>query len=220
MKTFVNRAEAGKQLAERVCRYQDRKDIIVLGLPRGGVVVAFEISRRIRAPLDVFLVRKLGCPGHEELAMGAIASGGIKVMNDNVLMALHVSPEAIQQVVAKEERELQRRENVYRRGRTLIPLHEKTVILVDDGLATGATMRAAIEALKASRPQAILVAVPTAPPDTVETIEKQVDEVVCLMTPEVFSSIGQWYDDFSQTTDEEVCELLDESREWDQQNEA
>ena len=184
------------------------RDIVVLGLPRGGVPVAFEVARALAAPLDVFLVRKLGVPGHEELAMGAVASGGVLVLNDDVIARLGIAPDEIDVVAAKETAELARREQLYRSGRTSPEFSGRTVILVDDGLATGATMRAAITALRQSGPARIVVAVPTAAPDICEEFKKQADEIVCYMTPAPFLAVGRWYEDFGQTTDDEVCALL------------
>ncbi len=205
-----DRRAAGRALAEALDRYAGRKDVIVLALPRGGVPVAAEIARGLDVPLDVMLVRKLGAPWQPELAMGAIASGGVRVMNDEVVRGMGISPEAIEQVAQEELKELERRERAYRGNRPWPDLTDKTVILVDDGLATGATMHAAIDAVRAQNPAQIVVAVPVAPPDTVRTLEPLVDEVVCLFQPEPFMAIGQWYQDFSQLTDAEVQALLEE----------
>ncbi len=205
-----NRHAAGQALAEALKSYAGRDDVIVLALPRGGVPVAAEVARALGAPLDVMLVRKLGLPGHAELAMGAIASGGVRVMNDDVVRRLGVSPAAIEAVAEAEGRELARRERVYRGERPWPDLKGRCVILVDDGLATGATMHAAIDAVRAQQPDCIVVAVPVAPPDTVRTLEPLVDEVVCPLQPESFMAIGQWYRDFTQTSDDEVLTLLDE----------
>lgn len=206
---FVDRTESGKLLAARLTQYAGRRDTIVLALPRGGLPVAFEIARALRAPLDVFLVRKLGVPGREELAMGAIATGGVRVLNRDVVAYLAIPQRIIDTVARQEQQELERRELLYRGERSAPELRGVTVILVDDGLATGSTMRAAIAALKKLEPGRIVVAVPVAPPSTVEELEKEVDEVVCLLTPEPFDGVGRWYQDFSQTTDQEVRILLD-----------
>lgn len=205
---FRDRREAGRLLAAKLSTYAGKPDIVVLGLPRGGVPVAFEVARALAAPLDVFLVRKLGVPGHEELAMGAVASGGVVVLNDDVIARLGIAPEEIDAVAAKETAELARREQLYRSGRTSPEFSGRTVILVDDGLATGATMRAAITALRQSGPARIVTAVPTAAPDICEEFRKQADEIVCYMTPAPFLAVGRWYEDFGQTTDNEVCALL------------
>ncbi|HFE32537.1 MAG TPA: phosphoribosyltransferase [Gammaproteobacteria bacterium] len=205
-----NRRVAGQALAEALKSYAGRDDVIVLALPRGGVPVAAEVARALGAPLDVMLVRKLGLPGHPELAMGAIASGGVMVMNDDVVRRLSVSPAAIEAVAEAEGRELARRERAYRGERPWPDLKGRCVILVDDGLATGATMHAAIDAVRAQQPGCIVVAVPVAPPDTVRTLEALVDEVVCPLQPQSFMAIGQWYQDFTQTSDDEVITLLDE----------
>jgi putative phosphoribosyl transferase len=205
---FKDRAEAGRLLAERLAGYSGRLDVVVLALPRGGVPVAFEIVRALRVPLDVFLVRKLGVPGHEELAMGAIASGGLRVLNDGVIQALRIAPEVIEQVTAEERVELERREQAIRAGMVPIDRKGRTVILVDDGLATGSTMRSAVAAIRREQVAYLVVAVPVAAPDTAAALRPQVDELVCLMTPEPFLAVGRWYRDFRQTSDEEVRELL------------
>src|SRR5438094_2600642 len=207
-RVFENRAEAGRELAEKLDKYSGREDVIVLGLPRGGVPVAYEVAKRLRAPLDVFIVRKLGVPGFEELAAGAIASGGVRVLNEDVVRAIPYASEAIEAVTAKETAELQRREQIYREGRPAPELRDKIAILVDDGLATGATMRAAVKALRQQGAAKIVVAVPVGPPDTCHEIEEQADETICLNMPEFFQAVGQYYEDFSQTTDEDVRELV------------
>ena len=207
-RAFSNRIEAGRQLAEKLDKYAGREDVIVLGLPRGGVPVAYEVARRLHAPLDVFLVRKLGVPGFEELAAGAIASGGVRVLNEDVMRAIPYADEAIEAVTAKETAELERREQIYRQGRPPPELRGRIVILVDDGLATGSTMRAAVKALRQSGAAKIVVAVPVGPPDTCRELEQQADETICLSTPVFFQAVGQYYEDFSQTSDEDVRELL------------
>jgi putative phosphoribosyl transferase len=205
---FSNRAEAGQLLAEKLEKYAGRDDVIVLGLPRGGVPVAYEVARRLRVPLDVFIVRKLGVPGFEELALGAIASGGVRVLNEDVVRALPNANELIESVTTRELAELARREQIYRDGRPAPDISGRTVILVDDGLATGATMRAAVAALRQLGAAKIVVAVPVGAADTCREIEQEVDETVCAMAPEWFQAVGQFYEDFSQTSDEEVRELL------------
>jgi predicted phosphoribosyltransferase len=205
---FPNRIEAGRELAEKLEKYAGRTDVIVLGLPRGGVPVANEVAKRLRAPLDVFIVRKLGVPGFEELAAGAIASGGVRVLNEDVMRAIPHADQAIEEVTARETVELQRRERMYREGRAAPELRDRIAILVDDGLATGATMRAAVKALRERGAAKIVVAVPVGPPDTCHEIEEQADETICLSRPEFFQAVGQYYEDFSQTTDEDVRQLL------------
>jgi len=209
---FANRREAGRILASLLMKYADRDDVLVLALPRGGVPVGFEVAQALRAPLDVFIVRKLGVPGHDELAMGAIATGGVRVLNDDVVISLELEPKVIDAVAAKEGKELARRERLYRGARPSPDVHGRTVILVDDGLATGSTMRAAVAALRKQRPARIVVAVPVAAPETCEEFKTEVDEVVCAATPRMFNGVGRWYGDFSQTTDEEVHELLAQAR--------
>jgi putative phosphoribosyl transferase len=205
---FPNRAEAGRRLAERLTHYQGRDDAIVLGLPRGGVPVAYEVARRLGLPLDVFVVRKLGVPGYEELAMGAIASGNVSVLNEDVMRAIPNSETLLERVIAQEKMELDRREALYRQGRPALDLRERVVILVDDGLATGATMRAATGALRKQGVAKIVVAVPVGAPETCRELEAEVDELICAFAPEFFHGVGQFYEDFSQTTDEEVRETL------------
>jgi len=205
---FRNRAEAGQLLAEKLLKYAGCDDVIVLGLPRGGVPVAYEVARRLNAPLDVFIVRKLGVPGFEELAAGAIASGGVRVLNEDVVRALPHADEIIESVTARETAELERREQSYRNGRPPPELRDRIVILVDDGLATGATMRAAVAALRRRGTAKIIVAVPVGAPETCRELEELVDEIVCAIAPEFFQAVGQYYEDFSQTSDEEVRDLL------------
>lgn len=211
MEAFKNRREAGQRLARRLEQYAGREDLLVLALPRGGVPVAYEIARSLRAPLDVLVVRKLGVPGHEELAMGAIAGGGIRVLHDAVIHAAGLPPAVVDQVTHDEERELLRREEVYRGSRPALPVENHVIILVDDGLATGSTMRAAIAAIRRRRPASIIVAVPVAASEICEELRDEADEVYCDMTPAAFFGVGQWYEDFSQTTDEEVRSLLEQA---------
>jgi putative phosphoribosyl transferase len=211
--TFADRTDAGRKLAGELARFANEKNLLILALPRGGVPVAFEVARSLRAPLDVFVVRKLGVPGQEELAMGAIASGGVRVLNEDIIRSLDIFEDQIARVAANEQRELERREFVYRSGRSAPELADRTVILVDDGLATGATMRAAVHAVKALNPRKIVVAVPTAAPDTCSLLGKMVDEIICLITPSPFGGVGAWYRDFSQTSDGEVQRLLKEAEE-------
>jgi putative phosphoribosyl transferase len=208
---FYDRADAGRQLADRLSDYAGRQDVTVLALPRGGVPVAYEVARELGAPLDVFLVRKLGLPYHPELAMGAIASGGVRVLNDTVVSRFRIPDEVIDAVAAEEAGELARREREYRGDRPPPKLRGKTVILIDDGLATGATMRAAVAALRKLGPARVVVAVPVGSPETCAEFQAVADEAVCARTPEPFQAVGQWYRDFSQTTDEEVQELLRQS---------
>ncbi len=203
-----NRTEAGRLLAKKLTAYANRSDVLVLGLPRGGVPVAFEVAKALNLPLDICLVRKLGVPGHKELAMGAIAMGGVMVLNDEVIKWRRISRQAIDAVARRERLELRRRDRLYRGDRPIPDLRNRTVILIDDGIATGSTLRAAIAALRKLQPKSIVVAVPVAPPSTCNQLQAEVDEVVCLRTPEPLSSISLWYEDFSQTTDEEVRHLL------------
>lgn len=208
MPIYENRLEAGRYLAILLQQYANRSDVIVLALPRGGVPVGYEVAKALHVPLDVFIVRKLGVPGHEELAMGAIATGGITVLNIEVVNMLHIPRRVIDAVAAREEQELQRREHLYRDDRPLPDVKGKTVILVDDGLATGSTMRAAIEALKQEHPAHIVVATPVGALPTCEELSRQVSQVICAQTPEPFYGVGFWYQDFSQTSDQEVHDLL------------
>jgi putative phosphoribosyl transferase len=205
---FRDRADAGRQLAEKLAAYAGRPDVLVLALPRGGVPVGFEVARMLHAPLDVFVVRKLGVPGHEELAMGAVASGEVWVINEDVVRALAIPDHAIRVVAARELRELVRREQLYRDDRPPADVQGRTVILVDDGLATGSTMRAAVKALERLAPERVIVAVPTAAPTTCAELRREADDCICCITPEPFFSVGVWYQDFSQTTDNDVRDLL------------
>jgi putative phosphoribosyl transferase len=210
---FQDRAHAGRVLAARLAAYAGRPDVLVLALPRGGVPVAYEVARALHAPLDVFIVRKLGVPGREELAMGAIATGGVRVLNDEVVEALDIPEDVIDATAEAERRELVRRERLYRGDRPPPDVRGRVVILIDDGLATGSTMRAAVAALRRLGPARIIVAVPVASADTCEDLSAEVDDVVCSRTPEPFHAVGLWYDDFTQTTDEEVHELLERAAE-------
>lgn len=212
-RVYRDRREAGQFLATKLQDYANREDVLVLGLARGGVPVAFEVALALNVALDVFVVRKLGVPTHEELAMGAIASGGKHVLNDDVIQQVNVSKEALAEVVAKEHGELKRREKAYREGRIALPIEDKLVIVVDDGLATGATMRVAIEAVREHQPSNLIVAVPAAPPEACDRLAKEVSNIVCGITPTSFGGVGAWYTDFSQTTDEEVRHLLQEAAE-------
>ncbi len=208
MPLFRDRHDAGRRLVETLGDYAGREDLVILALPRGGVPVAYEVAEGLDAPLDIFLVRKLGTPGHEELAMGAIASGGVRVINEEVVKGLGIPERRIDEVAEAEWRELQRRERVYRGDRAGIPLEDATAILIDDGLATGSSMRAAVQGLRKHHPQSIVVAVPTAAVETCEMFRDLVDEVICAYTPQPFYGVGAWYEDFTQTTDEEVRDLL------------
>ena len=208
---FRDRKEAGGMLAKLLTKYVDRPNVLVLALPRGGVPVAYEVAKYIHAPLDVFVVRKLGVPGHEELALGAIASGGVRVLNPSVIDALGISDDAINAVAERERQELQRRERAYRDQRASFEVRSRTVILVDDGIATGSTMRAAIKALRQLEAGRIVVATPTVAWSTAEEMETEVDELVSVMRPTDFAGVGQWYDNFSQTSDREVRRLLQQA---------
>lgn len=208
---FKDRTASGQLLAGQLASYANRPEVMVLGLPRGGVPVAFEVAKVLNVDLDVFLVRKLGVPGQEELAMGAIASGGVRVLNEAVVRSLRIPVETIDKITAKEQQELARREKLYRDGRPIPALQNRTVILVDDGLATGATMRAAVMALQQLQPAQIVVAVPIAAAEICRELHQTVDNIVCAMTPRPFHSVGLWYGDFSQTTDQEVRRLLNQA---------
>lgn len=206
---FRNRADAGRALGERLAAYAGRPNLRILGLPRGGIPVAFEVAKSLDAPLDVFVVRKLGVPGHEELAMGAIATGGVRIVNQDVVSALGLSKETLDRVAEAEQAELVRREEAYRGSRRPLDVRGATVILVDDGLATGSTMRAAVAAVRRQQPARVVVAVPVAAPATRDEFTREVDEIVCVATPDPFLAVGRFYDDFSQTTDGEVHDLLE-----------
>jgi putative phosphoribosyl transferase len=205
---FRDRAHAGQVLAKRLKRIAAPSQPLVLGLPRGGVPIAFEIARELGADLDIFLVRKLGVPGQEELAMGAIASGGAKVLNEALIRRLRISSEEISEIVAREEREIVRREALYRAGLPPLPIESRVVVLVDDGLATGASMLAAVHAVRQHNPTSVTIAVPVAAKDACEDLRREADEIICAFSPEPFYAVGAWYEDFSQTTDGEVRRLL------------
>ena len=211
MALFRDRRDAGRKLAQKLTAYAGRTDIIVLALPRGGVPVAYEVALALHAPMDIFIVRKLGLPGHEELAVGAIASGSARVLNEEIIRYLNISEAVIDAIAQRELQELERRERAYRGDRPPLHVEGRTIILIDDGLATGASMRAAIAGLRAQNPAHIVVAVPTAAPETCEALEPEVDQMICATTPEPFYGVSRWYEDFSQTTDEEVKMLLEEA---------
>lgn len=204
-------------LAEKLAGFSNRPEVVVLGLPRGGVPVAFEVARRLQATLDVFMVRKLGVPGHEELAMGAIASGDICFLNDSVIRSLEISPEVVNRAITRERHELKEHERVFRPGHP-VELRDRAIILVDDGLATGASMRAAVMAARERHPARVIVAAPVAARDTCQEFKELADEVVCVQTPSNFEGVGQWYEDFSQTSDQEVRRLLEEGAKFGQPN--
>ncbi|HEX6035258.1 MAG TPA: phosphoribosyltransferase [Anaerolineales bacterium] len=208
---FKDRRDAGRKLAQKLSAYAGQPNLLILALPRGGVPVAYEVALALNAPLDIFIVRKLGLPGREELAIGAIATGGVRVLNRDIIRMLSVPDEVIDFVARRELQELQRREKLYRGDRPSPDVHNRTIILIDDGLATGASMRAAIAGLRAQHPARIIVAVPTAAPDVCAMFRSEVDEIVCAITPEPFYGVGRWYENFSQTTDEEVRILLEEA---------
>ena len=205
---FRNRIDAGQILAQHLQSYKDRPDTLVLALPRGGVPVAYEVARELNAPLDVFIVRKLGVPGHEELGMGAIATGGVRILHEGIVREMGIPQHAIDVVSEREQRELERREQLYRGDRPAPRIEGRTVIIVDDGLATGSSMKAAVQALRQRGPARLIVAVPTAPAETCNQFKEIADEVVCAITPEPFFAVGGSYGDFSQTTDEEVRDLM------------
>jgi predicted phosphoribosyltransferase len=209
VRRFRDRAEAGRLLAERLGTYAGRPDVVVLALPRGGVPVAFEVARGLDAPLDVFVVRKLGVPGHEELAMGAVATGGARVLNDEVVQRLGISRETIEAVAERERAEIDRRERLYRGDRPPVDVRGRTSIVVDDGLATGATMRAAVAAVRQREPERVVVAVPTGSPDACRDLAREADDVLCLVAPDPFLAVGFWYSDFAQTSDDEVRDVLE-----------
>jgi predicted phosphoribosyltransferase len=206
---FRDRRDAGKKLARELSHYADRTNVVIFALPRGGVPVAYEVALALNAPLDIFIVRKLGLPGREELAIGAIASGGIRVLNHDIVRMLDIPEEVINVVARREMQELQRREQAYRGERPALDVRDRIVILVDDGLATGASMRAAVAGLRAQRPARIVIAVPAAAREVCEAFKHEVDEIVCALTPEPFYGVGRWYDDFKQMNDEEVRVLLE-----------
>jgi predicted phosphoribosyltransferase len=212
---FANRMDAGRKLATKLLDYVNCPNVLVLALPRGGVPIAYEVAQALHAPLDIFLVRKLGVPWNEELAIGAIATGGVRVLNPEAMSCSDLSESIIDAVAKRERKELERREHVYRGDRPALDVEGHTVILVDDGLATGATMRAAAIALRRMRPLKIVIAVPVAPPETCEAFRSEVEEVICAITPEPFIAVGAWYSDFSQTSDEEVQQLLEQA--WQNQ---
>lgn len=210
--SYANRKEAGRHLAQHLTKYANRSDVIVLGIPRGGVPVAFEVATALRAPMDVFLLRKLGVPGHEELAFGAVASGGVRVLDRAILEALLISDAAVEETTARELAELQRREIAYRGQRPPCTLDGRTAIVVDDGIATGASLLAGIHALRQLHPAKIVIAVPVAPPATCERLRQEVDDLVCPLMPRSLQAVGQFYEDFSQVSDDEVIDLLKRSR--------
>ena len=211
MALFRDRRDAGRKLAKKLLAYANRSDVVVLALPRGGVPVAYEVALALKAPVDIFTVRKLGLPGHEELAMGAIATGGARVINQDIVRTFNIPQGMIEAVAKRELQELERRERIFRGDRPMRDVYNKTVILIDDGLATGASMHAAIMGLRAKNPARIIAAVPTAALETCEAFKQLVDEMICATTPEPFYGVSRWYEDFSQTTDEEVQSLLQEA---------
>ncbi len=211
---FHDRFEAGQVLAEKLLKYREQPEVLVLALPRGGVPVAFEVAKALDAPLDVFLVRKLGLPGHEELAMGAVADGNVRVLNEDVVKPLRIPSELIDSATRRESSEIQRQRELYRDGEPAPPVQGRTVILVDDGLATGSTMRAAVAALRKQQPRRLVVAVPVGAAETCAELAVDVDEIVCAISPRRFMAVGAWYDDFSPTSDETVRALLQEASQW------
>jgi putative phosphoribosyl transferase len=211
MKRFPNRRDAGRELAQELLKYKSRSDVIVLALPRGGVPVAYEVALALKVPLDIWIVRKLGLPGQEELAIGAIASGGVRILNHDIIQAVGLRKSMIDKVTEQELEELKRREQQYRGNRSPIDVQDRTIILIDDGLATGASMLAAVRGLRTQNPARIIVAVPAAAPQALEILRAEVDEAVFVIAPYDFKGVGNWYEDFSQTTDEEVQWLLAEA---------
>lgn len=209
---FKNRRTAGRKLGAELSAYAQQENTVVLGLARGGLPVAEEVARQLDAPLDAILVQKLGLPGHEELAIGAIASGNVRILNQDLISNMNIQTEMIDQIAEREQEELVRRAQTYRGGRDRIDLHQKTVILVDDGLATGASMRAAVKAVKTQQPDQIIVAVPVAAPDICRKIESEVSEVICLQTPDYFGGVGAWFESFDQVSDQEVQQILQASK--------
>jgi putative phosphoribosyl transferase len=211
---FSDRYEAGQFLAHKLAKYRPEPDLLVLALPRGGVPVAYEVAKYLDAPLDIFLVRKLGLPGHEELAMGAVADGGIVVLNEDVVRSLNISEEVICEAAHRERQRIQQQRQTYRDGQPAPAIRGRTVILVDDGLATGSTMRAAVAALRKQQPKRLVVAVPVGASETCAELGDDVDEIICAVTPESFMAVGMWYDDFSPTSDNTVRALLEEASHW------
>ena len=212
MKRFLDRREAGKELAQLLLKFKEQPDGIVLALPRGGVPVGYEVTLALNVPLDVFIVRKLGLPGQEELAIGAIASGGIRILNETIIHALKIDQTVIDRVTQEETQELKRREIQYRGNRPPPELENRTIILIDDGLATGASMLAAVHALRRQRPKKIIIAVPAAAPQAINLLRPEADEIVFVIAPDPFEGVGKWYEDFAQTTDDEVRSLLDDAK--------
>src|SRR5215216_3305926 len=212
MRRLLNRRQAGKELAQKLLNFKDQSNVIVLALPRGGVPVAYEVAITLNVPLDILIVRKLGLPAQEELAIGAIASGGIRILNEDIIHALDIPEQVIDRVAQRELQELKRRERLYRGDTPPADVHQRIVIVVDDGLATGASMRAAVAGLRTQNPKRIVVAVPTAAPETCEAFQNEVEETICATTPKPFVGVGWWYEDFSQTTDEGVRLFLQEIR--------
>lgn len=212
MKRFLDRREAGKELAQLLLKFKEQPDGIVLALPRGGVPVGYEVTLALNVPLDVFIVRKLGLPGQEELAIGAIASGGIRILNETIIHALKIDQTVIDRVTQEETQELKRREIQYRGNRPPPELENRTINLIDDGLATGASMLAAVHALRRQRPKKIIIAVPAAAPQAINLLRPEADEIVFVIAPDPFEGVGKWYEDFAQTTDDEVRSLLDDAK--------